>query len=582
MTSIHGNGVQSTFGYRNDNLLASINTPTVSGATNEVGNYSYGYDANKNKTSETITGTLAGFGFGTGLGAATVYDDEDRLTAWNRADGILDRSWDLSLVGDWNSVTQNTVTETRDHTAAHEISAINGTALDHDAKGNMTKNDEGFTFVWDFDNRLQSATIPAGATDATVGTHDYTYDALGRRVSKSDSDDGTTTTTLFICAGQQVICEYDVPAGGSPTVTAPDQKYVYASYVDEPILKDGKFSDGTNSGIVYYSRNQQFSVTALSDSVGNVVERYAYTAYGKITIFNGAGGEISASEFANPYTYTARRSDPETGLMYFRARYYDPNLGEFISRDPLGYVDGMSLYRAYFVPGAVDPSGLACNDNGGRYQYISGRGFFSSFTHEDLNDKDLRSRFYGFWNPDETKFENKPCNCCSEIGTVQIFTGIKVIRKSNSILENFFSGINEWVNERDWQIDGTYPYQDNFPEFRTIDPTTKQSLMHHDAPGDKIRKFGQGATYYASQDFEFCVVCLKGTEKNAVYGCAKWGHEFQLKTLFFDPKLKDYRIRRYIDLVGGFKEYDQKGLSLAGRKPSTRMKNFIVDAQAGY
>ena len=58
------------------------------------------------------------------------------------------------------------------------------------------------------------------------------------------------------------------------------------------------------------------------------------------------------------YTYTGRRLDPITGLMYFRARYYDPQTGEFISRDPLGYVDGMSQYRGYFVPGGVDPFGL--------------------------------------------------------------------------------------------------------------------------------------------------------------------------------------------------------------------------------
>ena len=51
-----------------------------------------------------------------------------------------------------------------------------------------------------------------------------------------------------------------------------------------------------------------------------------------------------------------------TSLLYFRARYYDPQTGEFISRDPFGYVDGMSLYRGYFVLGGVDPLGL-CRNN---------------------------------------------------------------------------------------------------------------------------------------------------------------------------------------------------------------------------
>jgi RHS repeat-associated protein len=59
-----------------------------------------------------------------------------------------------------------------------------------------------------------------------------------------------------------------------------------------------------------------------------------------------------------PYGYTGRRYDSETGLWYFRNRYFDSSLGRFIARDPLTYVDGMSMYRGYFAPLRLDPYGL--------------------------------------------------------------------------------------------------------------------------------------------------------------------------------------------------------------------------------
>ena len=379
-TTTHGNGVVSTFGYRQsgankDNLLASIETPLVAGATNGVGDYSYTYDANKNKTSESITGTLSDYGFGTGSGGSTVYDDEDRLTTWKRSDGNLDRSWDLSKVGDWKSVTENGATENRTHTPAHEIATIapagsQPAAVSHDAKGNLTvrpafqpdphQPPASTAFVWDFDNRLASATVPSGSS-GIEGTHTYTYDATGRRVSKVVDDAtanggaGQTTTTLFVCSDQQVICEYTVAPTNTIDVNSPEQQYVYASYIDEPILKDGTFATGT--GIVYYHRNQQYSITALTDSTGTVVERYAYSPYGETTILDGVGTVLPATAFGNRYTYTGRRFDAETGLFYFRARMYSPTLGRFISRDPLGFVDGMSLYYGFFVPSGLDPTG---------------------------------------------------------------------------------------------------------------------------------------------------------------------------------------------------------------------------------
>ena len=99
------------------------------------------------------------------------------------------------------------------------------------------------------------------------------------------------------------------------------------------------------------TRNQQWSVTALVDaSDGSVQERYTYDHFGKRTILEPSGTTArSSSDYNMPYGYTSRRHDNELGLIYFRARYYDPTTGEFTSRDPLEYVDGMSMMRGYMA-----------------------------------------------------------------------------------------------------------------------------------------------------------------------------------------------------------------------------------------
>ena len=100
-----------------------------------VGNLSYGWDDNKNKTSETITGTMSNYGFNVG---SSGYDDEDRLVAWNRADGALSKSWNLTAVGDWDDVTENGVLQDRTHGPTHELLTAANEAVTTDTKGNLT------------------------------------------------------------------------------------------------------------------------------------------------------------------------------------------------------------------------------------------------------------------------------------------------------------------------------------------------------------------------------------------------------------------------------------------------------------
>jgi RHS repeat-associated protein len=82
-----------------------------------------------------------------------------------------------------------------------------------------------------------------------------------------------------------------------------------------------------------------------------------YDAYGKTQILSGSGTMLADSSVGNPFMFTGRYNHPRLDLMYFRARMYDMVTGNFISQDPLGFVDGMSLYRGYFVPIGMDPSG---------------------------------------------------------------------------------------------------------------------------------------------------------------------------------------------------------------------------------
>ncbi|WP_162006841.1 RHS repeat-associated core domain-containing protein [Roseimaritima sediminicola] len=107
-----------------------------------------------------------------------------------------------------------------------------------------------------------------------------------------------------------------------------------------------------------YQSNQQYSVTALTDTTGAIMERYAYDAYGKLTVTDGSGTTLAGSAYGNRYTYTGREWDGELGLYHYRARMYSPDTGRFVSRDPIGYISGMILYGNYFGLFRVDPTGL--------------------------------------------------------------------------------------------------------------------------------------------------------------------------------------------------------------------------------
>src|SRR6201999_4333867 len=107
------------------------------------------------------------------------------------------------------------------------------------------------------------------------------------------------------------------------------RRYVPGPLVDRPIAM--VLQNGTRS---YFHTDRRGSGVAMGDDAGAIVEGpYSYAAYGAPSATTGVA-----------YKYTGRRYDVETGLYYYRARYYDPKIGRFLQTDPIGYEADPNLY----------------------------------------------------------------------------------------------------------------------------------------------------------------------------------------------------------------------------------------------
>jgi RHS repeat-associated protein len=228
------------------------------------------------------------------------------------------------------------------YNASNQLTSIPGTTYTYDNNGNTkTKTTAAgtTTYTWDFENRLTQVALPG-----TTGTVTFKYDPFGRRVQQAFTQGVTTTTTNYLYDGMNLLEEVD----NSGSVLA---RYNQTRGLDEEL---SEFRGGATS---YYEADGLGTITSLSNGAGALANTYSYDSYGRLTASTGT--------LTNPFQFTGREFDQETGSYYYRARYFDQNSGRFMSEDPIKFGGGINFY-AYVHNNPTnlnDPFGLCDNNN---------------------------------------------------------------------------------------------------------------------------------------------------------------------------------------------------------------------------
>ncbi|MEP6899277.1 MAG: RHS repeat-associated core domain-containing protein [Rhodanobacter sp.] len=334
------------------------------------GNFSYGpgstvqlsedltYDKNGNITAVT---DLASGPRSKALG----YDALNRLTTATAAGLWGSQTYTYDAINNLRSVQIGSALSTYQYSPGNHLASISGSAIpavtyQYDALGNTThKNATTLTF----DQKNQLTQI--------VGGDSYAYDASGRRVLKTPASGSPTyymysqsgklmqqvsgaTTTQFIYRGGQPVARKTVTSPNAPIVT-----YIYA--------------------------DPQGTALAEADGTGTINARFDYAPYGVAVTASGMSGA------PNGPGYTGHVNDPESGLVYMQARYYDPAVGRFLSADPVTPSPGnlFNFNRYDYASNNpivnVDPDGRQSSDDicMGNMQCESNEGGSSSSTREN-------------------------------------------------------------------------------------------------------------------------------------------------------------------------------------------------------
>ena len=318
-TYTNGSDARYNYNYYANGNITQIWRGSVTFA-NASEKYSYVYDAANQLIRENLY-----YGTGNSNNATITY----QYDSWGN---LLYKRTYAYTTGTLGTV-QETVTYTYGNSSwKDQLTSYNGQGITYDASGNPTSY-LGAALVWE-GQRLKSYT-PASTGSGRVNAYTYNYDENGIRTQKTING----VTTSYYYNGSLLIGIVQTTTNSDGSTETSMQRFSYDA--------NGQvIAVNYNGTYYYYLRNAQGDVVKLIDKTGSTVVEYTYDSWGKLLSTSGSLAETFGAE--QPFRYRGYVYDEETGWYYLQSRYYNPELGRFISADVyLSTGQGVLGHNAY-------------------------------------------------------------------------------------------------------------------------------------------------------------------------------------------------------------------------------------------
>ncbi len=332
------NGTSAAYTYDPASRLSALTHTGPKGPFEALG---YTYDLASNRTADTRNRT----------GHQYAYDPLDQLIQVQRQEH---RSrWKVEEAYSYDPVGNRLTGPHRDtyiYDTANRLTRDSTSAYAYDANGNLVEqrrltDGRVTTYTYDVEDRLIRVVTPSAEVT-------FQYDPLGRRTEKRvirwhdedgdrepDPDEEGSPRVIHYLYDQEDILATFTDSGREVA------RYTHGPGIDEPL------AELRSHRTRFYHADSLGTILALTEKHGHPVRDYRYSAFGLPEDHRGD---------PQPYRYTGREWDKEVDLYYYRARYYGPRLGRFLTEDPIGFFGGLNFYR-YVLNNPlalIDPLGL--------------------------------------------------------------------------------------------------------------------------------------------------------------------------------------------------------------------------------